>query len=62
VLEVTGSKSELRFEPLPQDDPARRRPDITKARILLGWEPRITLKEGLKKSLEFFTSKIAAGS
>jgi dTDP-glucose 4,6-dehydratase len=52
----------LRFEPLPQDDPARRRPDITKARILLGWEPRITLKEGLKKSLEFFTSKIAAGS
>jgi dTDP-glucose 4,6-dehydratase len=54
VLEVTGSKSELRFEPLPQDDPTRRQPDITKARTLLGWEPKIALKEGLAKSLEFF--------
>ncbi len=58
VLEVTGSKSELRFEPLPQDDPTRRRPDITKARTLLGWEPRISLHEGLKKSLEFFARKV----
>jgi dTDP-glucose 4,6-dehydratase len=61
VLEVTGSKSELRFEDLPEDDPTRRCPDITKARALLGWEPRITLKEGLQKSLEFFKSKVAAG-
>ena len=60
VLEVTGSKSELRFEALPEDDPARRCPDITRARALLGWEPRITLKEGLRKSLEFFRSKAAA--
>jgi dTDP-glucose 4,6-dehydratase len=59
VLEATGSKSELRFEPLPEDDPARRCPDISKARTLLGWEPRITLKEGLAKSLEFFKSKVA---
>jgi dTDP-glucose 4,6-dehydratase len=59
VLDVTGSKSELRFEPLPQDDPARRRPDITKARTLLDWEPRVSLHEGLKKSLEFFAGKIA---
>jgi dTDP-glucose 4,6-dehydratase len=57
VLEATGSKSELRFEPLPQDDPTRRRPDITKARTLLSWEPRITLQEGLAKSLPFFRSK-----
>jgi len=57
VIEATGSKSELRFEPLPEDDPARRRPDITKARILLGWEPQITLPEGLAKSLPFFRSK-----
>jgi dTDP-glucose 4,6-dehydratase len=56
VLEVTGSRSELRFLDLPVDDPARRRPDITKARTLLGWEPRVGLKEGLKKSLEFFRS------
>ncbi len=60
VLEVTGSKSELRCEPLPQDDPARRRPEIAKARALLGWEPRIKLKEGLLKSLEFFKSKAVA--
>jgi len=58
VLEVTGSKSELRFEQLPKDDPTRRRPDITKARTLLGWEPRISLHEGLKKSLEFFARKV----
>jgi len=58
ILEVTGSKSELRFEPLPQDDPTRRRPDITKARALLGWEPQISLKEGLVKSLEFFNGKV----
>ncbi len=57
VLEVTGSKSELSFVDLPVDDPARRRPDITKARTLLGWEPRVGLREGLKKSLEFFRSK-----
>ncbi len=59
VLEVTGSKSALTFESLPQDDPARRCPDISKARALLGWEPRITLKEGLRKSLDFFKSKAA---
>lgn len=40
VLEVTGSSSSIRFEPLPQDDPTRRRPDITKAKRILGWEPR----------------------
>jgi len=57
VLEVTGSKSELRFEPLPQDDPTRRQPDITLARALLGWEPKISLKEGLAKSLDFFRRK-----
>jgi dTDP-glucose 4,6-dehydratase len=59
VLEVTGSTSTLTFESLPQDDPARRCPDISKARALLGWEPRITLKEGLRKSLDFFKSKVA---
>ncbi len=57
VLEVTGSKSELRFQALPEDDPTRRCPDITLARARLGWEPRISLKEGLVKSLDFFRSK-----
>ncbi len=54
VLAVTGAKVELRFEPLPQDDPARRRPDITVARQLLGWEPVISLRQGLELSLEYF--------
>ena len=54
VLAVTGSKSEIERKPLPQDDPTRRRPDITKAKTLLGWEPKITLRQGLEKSLEYF--------
>ena len=60
VLEVTASKSELRFEPLPTDDPTRRKPDITKARAILGWEPRIALKEGLTRSLDFFAAMLTA--
>jgi dTDP-glucose 4,6-dehydratase len=56
--EVTGKRSELRFEPLPQDDPTRRRPDISKAKRILDWEPKVSLKEGLKLSLEFFQSKV----
>jgi dTDP-glucose 4,6-dehydratase len=58
VLEVTGSKSELRFEPLPEDDPTRRKPDISKAKRVLDWEPKVSLLEGLKLSLDFFRSKI----
>ncbi len=54
VIAVTGTKSELVFKPLPEDDPARRRPDITRARTLLGWEPTISLREGLEKSLSYF--------
>ena len=54
VLSVTGSKSEIALKPLPQDDPTRRRPDITKAQTLLGWQPKIQLREGLEKSLEYF--------
>ena len=62
VLEVTESKSELRFLALPEDDPTRRCPDITKARVLLGWEPRVTLQEGLARSLDFFRSKVSSGT
>ncbi|MDR3773283.1 MAG: SDR family oxidoreductase [Terracidiphilus sp.] len=58
VLEATGSKSELRFHPLPEDDPARRRPDITRARTILDWKPQVALKEGLAKSLPFFQKKL----
>jgi dTDP-glucose 4,6-dehydratase len=54
VLAVTGSKSKIRYEPLPPDDPKQRQPDITKARTLLGWEPKINLETGLRMSLEYF--------
>lgn len=54
VLAVTGAKSEILFMPLPEDDPTRRRPDITKAKTLLNWEPKITLRQGLEKSLDYF--------
>ncbi|RYD58773.1 MAG: SDR family oxidoreductase [Sphingobacteriales bacterium] len=54
VLELTGSKSKLVYEPLPQDDPKQRKPDITKAKAILGWEPKIDRHEGLKRTLEYF--------
>ena len=58
VLKVTGSKSPIVYEPLPQDDPKQRRPDISKARRLLGWEPKIDLEAGLKLSMEYFKQAI----
>jgi dTDP-glucose 4,6-dehydratase len=58
ILAITGSRSEIILKPLPQDDPTRRRPDITKARTILGWEPKIKLSQGLEKSLEYFRSCI----
>ena len=59
VLRVTGSASRINFLALPQDDPKQRRPDITKARTLLGWEPRIDLESGLNRSVEYFRQAIA---
>jgi len=60
MLQVTGSTSTVIFEPLPQDDPKQRRPDINKARTLLGWEPKIDLRAGLELSLEYFRSRVSA--
>ena len=60
VLAVTGSNSKIRYEPLPEDDPKQRRPDISKAKRLLGWEPTIDLETGLTMSLEYFRQAIAA--
>jgi len=56
ILELTGSKSKLRFEPLPADDPTQRQPDITLAREKLGWEPTVPLREGLDKTIAWFRS------
>jgi len=58
VIAITHSKSEIRYEPLPQDDPKQRQPDITKARTLLGWEPRIGLQQGLQMSLDYFREAV----
>ena len=58
VLAVTGSKSKIRREPLPQDDPKQRCPDISKAKALLAWEPRIDLETGLRTSLDYFRQAV----
>jgi len=58
VLAITGSRSRLTFEPLPQDDPKQRRPDITRARELLDWEPKIGLPEGLRRTLPWFRQEM----
>jgi len=62
VLDVTSSVSPIRFEPLPQDDPKQRRPDITKARTLLNWQPGIDLAAGLRLSLDYFRAAVVASS
>jgi dTDP-glucose 4,6-dehydratase len=54
VVEVTGSSSEIVYEPLPVDDPTQRQPDITLARSLLGWEPKVGLREGLSRTADYF--------
>ncbi len=58
VMEVTGSDVPLVFKPMPEDDPKQRKPDISKAKALLGWEPEVALREGLEKSLDYFRSKL----
>jgi UDP-glucuronate decarboxylase len=60
VLAITGSTSEVRFEPLPVDDPRRRRPDISKARELLGWEPKTSLVQGLRATIAWFVAQEGA--
>jgi dTDP-glucose 4,6-dehydratase len=63
VIALTGSTSRIRFEPLPQDDPPRRQPNISKARRLLGWEPQISLDQGLSETIAYFralTESLAA--
>ena len=61
VREVTGSSSELVFEPLPIGDPTRRRPDITRARELLGWEPTVDLRAGLSNMRDWYLGERAHG-
>jgi UDP-glucuronate decarboxylase len=62
VKEICGSPSEIRFEPLPTDDPVRRRPDISRARSVLGWEPKVPLRDGIKKTLDYFDDFLRTNS
>ncbi len=59
VIELTGSKSTLRFEPLPQDDPRQRQPDISKARDVLQWKPTVMLDQGLRQTIAFFRALLS---
>jgi dTDP-glucose 4,6-dehydratase len=58
IIEMTGSTSRIVYKPLPVDDPKVRRPDITRARTLLGWEPKVELREGLTKTIDYFRTKV----
>ena len=58
IITMTGSKSQIVYRPLPTDDPKQRRPDITRARTLLGWEPKVQLDQGLVKTIEYFRTKV----
>jgi dTDP-glucose 4,6-dehydratase len=60
ILRLTGSSSGIEFGPLPEDDPKQRRPDITRARTMLGWEPEVALEAGLRRTLEYFREAVLA--
>ena len=59
IIEVTDSRSEISFNPLPVDDPKVRQPDIGKAKEILGWEPKVSLADGLSKTVEWFRQQMA---
>src|SRR6185503_6334173 len=58
IIQMTGATSRIVYRPLPTDDPKIRQPDITRARTLLGWEPKVQLEEGLVKTIEYFRTKV----
>ena len=58
IIQMTGSKSKIIYQPLPTDDPKVRQPDITRARTLLGWEPKVSLEHGLGRTIDYFRTKV----
>ncbi len=63
ILRITGAKSTIEYKPLPEDDPKVRQPDISRARKILGWEPKVEFDEGIKKTIEYFrNASKSAGS
>ena len=61
VIEITATKSKLDFQPLPSDDPKQRKPDISKAKAILGWEPKTQLREGLTRTIAYFDKFLSEG-
>ncbi|MBM3453646.1 MAG: SDR family NAD-dependent epimerase/dehydratase, partial [Bacteroidetes bacterium] len=59
IIALSGTQSNITFKPLPQDDPKQRQPDISRAKQLLGWEPKITREQGLALTYEYFTKQLA---
>jgi dTDP-glucose 4,6-dehydratase len=60
VVELTGTSSPIVYEPLPKDDPKVRKPDITRARAMLGWEPRVHVRDGLARTIEYFKQQLGS--
>jgi len=58
IIRITGTKSTIEYRPLPVDDPKVRQPDITRAKDVLGWEPRVGFEEGIKKTIEYFKESL----
>ena len=61
IIRITGTKSEIEYKPLPVDDPKVRQPDISRARKVLGWEPRVKFDEGIAKTIEYFRGCVERG-
>jgi UDP-glucuronate decarboxylase len=59
IISLTGSRSKITHKPLPADDPVQRRPDITLAKQKLGWSPKVSVDEGLRKTIEYFRKELA---
>jgi UDP-glucuronate decarboxylase len=60
IIAMTGSKSKIAQKPLPSDDPTQRKPDITLANQKLGWQPKVSVDEGLKRTIEYFRKELSA--
>jgi len=60
IIRITGAKSKIEYKPLPVDDPKVRQPDITRAKEVLGWEPRVDFEEGIKNTIEYFRDALAS--
>ena len=61
IIRITGTKSKIEYKPLPVDDPKVRQPDITRAKKILGWEPKVEFEEGIRKTIDYFRERLERG-